>query len=279
MLPTTTTRTSSLRVLAVYGSGFAIVYGYVNTFALWRAFGQAFGEGLRDALPWIMVAIIVLGLAGFLVWQRAGAKISWRLLAIAVLAAVIGLSITDPAFPAKRIHVPQYFMLAIVVWFALPGRMRTPMTPVFVLVAVALYGVHDEFMQGFHPNRTFGLRDMAVNLCGATSGTFALLAFATDPGRRVTKPGQEAFPVTAMFAMLAAVSGVMLLAWAATGYRNDLVPYWVVLPCLAGAFWLALLLEQVSEPGDRLSLCGIVAICCVFLVYPVLANVPHLDFA
>jgi len=151
---------TNLRAAAVYLLSFAIVFGYVNTFVLWRAFGNTFGTGLRDALPWIMVGAIALGLVVFLLWKRSGARISWRWLAVAVLAAVIGLSITDPAFPGKRIHVPQYFLLAIIVWFALPARLRTPMTPVFVLVAVVLYGIHDEFLQGLHPRRTFGLRDM-----------------------------------------------------------------------------------------------------------------------
>lgn len=270
---------TSLRATAVYTLGFAIVYGYVNTFTLWRSFGRTFGEGLRDALPWIMVGLIVLGVTVFLLWRRAGAKVSWPLLAVAVLAAIIGLSITDPAFPAKRIHVPQYFLLAGVIWLALPGRLRTPMSPVFVLVAVAMYGVHDEFLQGFHPRRTFGLRDMTVNLCGAASGVFALLAFSGGSRASLSAFWRSICSAHAMAGVLACVAGVVLLAWAAMGYRNDFIPYWAVLPGLAGAFWLALSLAQVDDAGDRISLGAIIAICCVFLAYPVLTHVTYLDFA
>ncbi len=62
-----------------------------------------FGDGVRDALPWIVVAVI--GLVGVLfIWRRKRvAKISWLFLVPAVIAAAIGLSITDPAFPGKRI--------------------------------------------------------------------------------------------------------------------------------------------------------------------------------
>lgn len=270
---------TNLRAAAVYLLSFAIVFGYVNTFVLWRAFGNTFGTGLRDALPWIMVGAIALGLVVFLLWKRSGARISWRWLAVAVLAAVIGLSITDPAFPGKRIHVPQYFLLAIIVWFALPARLRTPMTPVFALVAVVLYGVHDEFLQGLHSRRTFGLRDMVVNLCGATSGIFALLAFSAQPGARATAIARVTMSRAVLVGLAACVLGVVLFAWAATGYRNDLIPYWAALPALAGAFWLAVLLERLPDPGDRNSLRGIVAICCTFLIYPVLTNVAYLDFA
>lgn len=270
---------TNLRAAAVYLLSFAVVFGYVNTFVLWRAFGNIFGTGLRDALPWIMLGAIALGLAGFLFWQRSGARISWRWLAVAVLAAVIGLSITDPAFPGKRIHVPQYFLLAIIVWFALPARLRTPMTPVFVLIAVVFYGIHDEFLQGLHPRRTFGLRDMVVNLCGGASGICALLAFSAQPAAGVTTAARVPMSRAVLAGLAACVTGVLLFAWAATGYRNDLIPYWAVLPALAGAFWLAVLLEGLPDPGDRNSLRAIVAICCVFLIYPVLTNVAYLDFA
>ena len=86
----------NVRALTVFTLAFAIVYGFVNTFVLWRAFGNMFGDGVRDALPWIVVAVI--GLVGVLfIWRRKRvAKISWLFLVPAVIAAAIGLSITDP---------------------------------------------------------------------------------------------------------------------------------------------------------------------------------------
>ena len=39
----------------------------------------------------------------------------------AVALIAFGLLITDPAFPAKRIHVPQYLLLALVLLLALDG--------------------------------------------------------------------------------------------------------------------------------------------------------------
>lgn len=268
-----------MRALTVFILAFAIIFGFVNTFVLWRAFGNMFGSGLRDALPWILVAAI--GLAGALIFLRRKkvANISRPFLAIAAVAAVIGLAITDPAFPGKRIHVPQYFVLALFVWLALPGKLRTPATPILTLVATALYGIHDEFLQGFHASRTFGLRDMFVNLCGATSGIFTLLAFSGERGWRNQGAVKYALAPGAVLALSGCVLGAWLFAWAATGYRNDLLPYWAILPVLAGALWLAVSLERLPNRGDRLSMRGIVAISTVFLIYPLLANVAHLDFA
>lgn len=268
-----------MRALTVFTLAFAIVYGFVNTFVLWRAFGNMFGGGTRDALPWMAVAVIVLAGVLFFLRRMQVAKISWPFLLVAIIAAVIGLSITDPAFPGKRIHVPQYFVLALFVWLALPPKLRTSATPFLTLVATALYGIHDEFLQGFHPSRTFGLRDMAVNLCGASSGVFTLLALSDSRpwrGRSVAALRPDA---GAAMAFTGCVLGACLLAWAATGYRNDLLPYWTVLPVLAGALWLAVTTARLPNAGDRASLRGIIAISIVFLIYPLLANVAHLDFA
>ena len=243
----------NVRALTVFTLAFAIVYGFVNTFVLWRAFGNMFGGGVRDALPWIVVAVI--GLAGGLfLWRRMRvAKISWLFLLPAILVAVIGLSITDPAFPGKRIHVPQYFVLALFVWLALPVRLRTSATPFLTLVATALFGIHDEFLQGFHPSRTFGLRDMTVNLCGASSGIFALLALSDSRPWRTWRATAFRTDKGVVMALAACVFGACLLAWAATGYRNDLLPYWVVFPVLAGALWLAVTIEGLPNAGDRIS--------------------------
>ncbi len=272
-------RMSGLRVLLVHGFAVLMVFAFVNTFSLWRAFGREFGTGARDALPWIALLslIVILAVIGF----RRGRQImrSWYWLAAAALVAGVGLSITDPAFSAKRIHVPQYFLLAVVTWLALPRKFRTAATPLFTLVAVALYGMHDEFLQGLHARRTYGLRDMTVNLCGATSGTLVLIGFASSRKDKAIRAVGWSVSPSAVLALVAAVSGAMLLAWAGTGYRNDLIPYWAVLPVLAGALWLMLAVDRVPLVGDRLALLAIAVNCTAFLAYPVLTDVARLDFA
>ncbi|MBO6783712.1 MAG: VanZ family protein [Alphaproteobacteria bacterium] len=267
------------RVLAVHAFAVLLVFAFVNTFAIWRAFGEIFGQTARDALPWIAMFLLALVLAFAVLRRKSVAQASWFLLAGAIGLAAIGLSITDPAFPSKRIHVPQYFMLAVVVWVALPARLRTWTTPLFTLLAAALYGVHDEFLQGLHSRRTFGLRDMTVNLCGAASGTLVMLAFLRGTRVEAGVNSTGSFPVTAMVALAAAVAGAILMAWAATGFRNDLLPYWTALPVVVGGFWLMLEAERMPNPGDQYALRALAAICTAFLLYPVLTDVAHLDFA
>jgi len=269
-------RTFLFHVLALF-----LVVAYVNTFVLWREIGNIFGRGVRDGMPFIVVGVLVLGLAVYLgIMSRGGrASVAWRWLAAAAILAVVGLASTDPAFPAKRIHVPQYVILAIVLCFSIRAADRTGLTLLFIFFAATAYGVHDEFLQGLHPRRSFGLRDMFVNACGAGAGT--LLFRALTPGRRAlpfsVMPGSLRRSLIVVFAM--AIGGVFLFANAGTAYRVDILPYWTVLPALAGALALAVATECLPLRGDRLAVHALVGLCLLYAVYPLVINVALLDFA
>ncbi|MEK9833192.1 MAG: VanZ family protein [Rhodospirillaceae bacterium] len=269
----------ALRVTGFHVVAVALVFVFVNLFSVWRSLGEAFGLGVRDALPWIAVGALVAVGVCLLSVRRWRMQVSWSCLVASALACAAGLAIADPDFPAKRIHVPEYFLLASVVWLSVPARLRTPATPVLVLACAALYGVHDEFLQGLSPNRTYGLRDMLVNLCGVAGGTFAFTAFGGVPRSNAVSHHQAGLGPGALAALAASLAGAVLFAWAATGYRNDIVPYWSLLPVLAGAFWTVLAAGRLARPGDRLTMLALSAICMAFLIYPVLTHVTRLDFA
>ena len=57
-----------MRSLIVVFSSFILVGLYVNTVAIWRAFGIFFGTTARDALP---VLTLVLPYLGQLEWQHS----------------------------------------------------------------------------------------------------------------------------------------------------------------------------------------------------------------
>jgi len=260
--------------VAVHVLAVALVFAFVNLFSVWRALGEALGLGVRDALPWIAVAGMAAAAIALLSLRRWQMRVSLPWLAVSVIVCAAGLAIADPDFPAKRIHVPEYFLLTCVVWLSVPARSRTRVTPFLLLACAALYGVHDEFLQGLSPNRTYGLRDMCVNLCGAAGGTFALMSLAGPPASQTG--GARAGALTAV---AAALIGAGLFAWAATGYRNDILPFWALLPVLAGAFWVALAARQLPGPGDRTAAYALAAVCVAYLIYPVLTHVTLLDFA
>lgn len=270
-----------MRTFLFHCLALVLVVAYVNTFVLWREIGYLFGRGVRDGMPFITVGVVMLGVAIYagVKLRRGTLSVAWLWLGAAMLLTVVGLASTDPAFPAKRIHVPQYVVLAIVLHLSIRASDRTGLTLLFVFFTVAAYGVHDEFLQGLHPQRSYGLRDMFVDACGAGAGIALVRAFlpvyrglSVELGTMAVRHG-----VTAAIAL--ALGGVFLFAWAATAYRSDILPYWSVLPALAGGLALAVAAERLPLRGDRLAVRALAALCVLFAAYPVVINVAFLDFA
>ena len=162
----------------------------------------------------VPIAAAAIGLVGGIWWafaRRTGVSPSPALLCAAVLIAGLGLLLADPRFPAKRIHVPEYIVVAWLVRAGLRHHLDGWSLTVGATLIAGLYGVHDELIQGLHPKRTYGLMDMATNACGAATG--ALLTHAFDQPRSQGRglPGQITLSIAGLATMLSGVT-VMLIA-------------------------------------------------------------------
>ena len=142
-------------------------------------------------------------------------------------------------------------------------------------VISALYGVHDEFLQGFHPDRTFGFRDIGINTLGAIAGALAACAFvpsANGPPRaalpRLDRPG--------IIAILAIIAGAGFLVLPLEGYRDNFLPAWSTLPLLGAGLCAALLMP--GHFARTLAFRVFAFIAFTLLLYPVASHVPTLRF-
>ena len=157
--------------------------------------------------------------------------------------AVLGLVLTDPRFPAKRIHVPEYIAVAWLVRAGLRHYLNGWSLTVGAALIASLYGVHDELIQGLHPVRTYGLVDMASNACGATAGAILTHAFGVPAGQDRGLSGWTTISITGLAAMLCGLA-VLLIALSVdpdTASRS-----WVYAPlALAVAGWFAL--DRISS--------------------------------
>lgn len=271
-----------VRLFAVNIFAVLLVIGYTNTFQAWQLIGTVISPDQRDAVPFLVVGVMFLLFATFFVVgvRTRRVSISWRWLALTLVAVVVGLASTDPAFPAKRIHVPQYLFLAGVLSLSIRAEARTRWTLFFVFLATTLYGVHDEFLQGLHPLRTFGFRDMITNTCGAAAGVFLVQALTIRRTSALPPPVETSVVGPwVIVALLFTALGVFQYVIAAFGFRYSLMPYWTVLPLLAGAMALSLTAERCTALADRSALRGLVGVCLLFALYPVVLNVTFLEFA
>ena len=159
----------------------------VDTAGLWREFSRL-DAGVAAATP-VAAAIAVLVAGAVAILRRKDRRaLRIALLGGAAAAASIGLLLTDPQYPAKRIHIAEYVAVAWLVYLGLGGRMGGPRRALATLLIAALLGVHDELIQGLHPDRSFGIRDIVANGFGAAAGAWhhvAILFMALVAGLAV----------------------------------------------------------------------------------------------
>jgi hypothetical protein len=228
----------TIPALPWYGFAVILVAVYVNTYDIWRWLIANAGNSAASVSPFAITAT-ALAIA-FLFARRGGA---WPALVLGAAIALGALFLTDPDYPAKRIHIPQYMLLSLVLRRAL-FHSATPepaLTGLSVAMA-ALLGIHDEFLQGFHPDRSFGLRDIGVNALGVLSG--GLLANGLGlfvNGRAAAWDTGKPFLVTVIAMSMAA----MLFIAPMEAYRGQTIPIWTIMPLLAACCVWALL------PGRR----------------------------
>lgn len=219
-----------------YLTAFMLTGLFIQTFDVWQALALALGPDNAALVPFAgFAALVAASLAG-----RRRPRPPLPLLC-GLAAAGIALALTDPAFPAKRIHVAEYMLLAFVIRFG-AARIAAGL-PLSVIVAVLtmLLGVHDELIQGLHPDRSFGLRDILVDGLAAAAG--ALLGHAPATGDQA----DNALPWTmAMTLPLAGLALELWAVWAICVHDGDKAlavppPLWATAPVL-GAVLAALLL-------------------------------------
>ncbi|MHB1218446.1 MAG: VanZ family protein [Alphaproteobacteria bacterium] len=259
-----------------YAVAAALVALYVNMFTLWRGLSGLIGDAAGN-VPY-GVTLLVLACLGVVAVRsaRSRTRTDWFVVACALACAGIGLLATDPDFPSKRIHVPQYIVLALVVRRGLCLRLSGwPLTLVGWAITVVL-GCHDELIQGFHPQRTFGVVDILTNGWGAAAGALLAHGFGwMETGRQ----NGASPPWAVVLATLCVLVALGLELAALNQFKEAVLPYWAMMPLLGGALaWMCV--DAASRYGDgwRHALGVLVFLSALAAVYPVISHVAPLAF-
>ncbi len=256
-----------------------LLVGFINAFPAWQALSQALG---RQAawLPFGLLVVVLLLLAG-LAWRPGdnGRPWHWPAIAAGLALAGLGLLATDPAFPAKRIHVAEYAVLALVLRRALaPWLAGWGLTLAAALLGL-LAGLHDEMVQGLLPSRSFGLRDIGVDGLGALAGALLGHGLRLAPGGAIAADlPWRALPWGWLGrCWLPLGLGVVLLAWPLEKLAGAPLPLWTIAPLLAGCANLLWQPPAVLPGLARLSLI-LLLFTAPLALYPLLSHVPPLVF-
>lgn len=246
---------------------------YVNMFPIWKYLSTLFGDIFFIILPPVILGLLFGSVFFFrLKTRQSSVPLHKASVGLGVLLCCIGLLITDPNFPVKRVHVFEYALLCLVARYGMSYFLHG--LPLFFFSACfgALLGIHDEFLQGIHPARTYGLGDMGVNLLGSFGGGLiwhGLHLFSSK--KQSTVGGADIYFISWLF------FAVLMLVWPAVYYRGLVVEIWVILPLLAASVYYLIFRESFTrELSHGISVVAAAAVSLA--IYPLLTQIPAIVF-
>lgn len=244
----------SIRQSSIFLMPIGIMLVFQNGVDVWR-YGAAYFESPLLAL--VVFSAVLFGLLGFLIFSKVQARqvLNVRVASLVLLLCAIYF-IPDSRYPAKKIHIPEYFLIGSCAYLVLTRAFVSTRHRLWAaLIYVSFIGVHDEVIQGLLPDRYFSYIDIIVNISSGAVGTaFAMELTKKEPLNRSRVNGLVIFNLVIAFA---AVGMLVFVLWR---FKGVPVPFWSVLP-LTGAAVNALLSvkeAQISGEDKRLYLLGLV---------------------
>ncbi len=279
---------SSLYSLFLYLCCCGVVVLYLNTFVLWAWIRGYFGP-VANYFPAIItgVLIVLIGLCFSIKPRRKRIQKSNGWLIFSIILTIMAFFLPDPHFPVKKIHVVQYFLLACLVRYPLSLRLCGSSLSCYTFLLTLTFGVHDELLQGLHPLRTFGLRDMLVNGSAALAGTLFTHFIGLYEGKDAYLHNTERTrPGTGDVTALTTIAGIFFLLSISVlcyllplpFYRNSLIPYWLAAPLVGTLAACVLFLPKNWRQRNHHGLVVLFWMLFFLPAYSIIANVSPIQF-
>lgn len=265
-----------------YISCWLLVIVYVNLFTLYTLIKEQLGTEFIYWAPLILPPVVLFYflLKAFSNHSIRKKQVKWRWVIVGILFCVFALFIPDPAIAVKKIHVTEYLILSLLARYTISHNYSCGKLFLFAFLFTTLLGIHDEFLQGIHPSRTYGLRDMAVNIFSALGGSciwHGLQLFQSD-----TKPEiitSTAKPRALIFCYLAwLITSVAGLAFPIVGYLNDTIPFWPTLPLVTSLILFVFYHSTIKNSDYYHGVSVLTYTSMLFLLYLPLAHVLQISF-
>ena len=120
------------------------------------------------------IIMIILGVFYTIVSVRK--KKATQCLIILGIGALIVLSIVKfETNPNKYIHIPEYVLMTWLLYQALAIDYKGSGIFLLIFTCAALLGIVDEILQGIHPQRTYGWKDMIIDTASGFIGVLMLV--------------------------------------------------------------------------------------------------------
>jgi len=273
---------TSLKVLLLHGACGLLVLLYINTFQLWAWLVARLGE-TAHRIPGVVVALSLAAIFGSLFRRYRNQAIHLPLFQAGVAACLLAALLPDPEIPIKRIHVPEYLLLSLLVRYTLSLRTRGPSLLWFTALVTALYGIHDEVIQGLHPLRTYGLTDMSVNAISSLGGSFlgeSVGLFKRGDGAATPESLPAGFRSRLIRNGVLLAAAVLWMVIPLAGYKGSQnIPWQGVIPLIALLFFCGggdCITAAPVHMRHGMRSVGLLALLLV--IYPFLVNLTPITF-
>ena len=258
-----------MRLTVLYlGCGLLVLF-YVNLFPVleivYRLFGDTFIKGATIGIPLIAAGglLFYFGRSS----RQATLRINWIFVISGLTICLSALFIPDPKVSIKRIHVSEYLLLSFFVRYVMSHKIQDETLLLFSAFFTVILGIHDEFLQGLHPQRTYGLRDMLVNgVAGVGGGLvwhgFNLFSKNIETSHSLLKKSTTHFAYLILLSVTLLVFITQLYP-----YPSQTIPVWPCLPLLAtSAYYFFFLRNDGTYSSHGLMVISYSSFCLLF--YP-----------
>jgi len=145
-----------------------------------RAIEQNFSPQPAGRIPLLIIAVLAAGFSLVRIRQKAAGQC----IVILAAGALIVLGIVNFEDNAnKYIHMPEYIIMTWLIYLALIVDYRGNGILLLVFLCALMLGVVDEILQGIHPQRTYGWKDMIIDAASSLMGILSLLRVNTQSER------------------------------------------------------------------------------------------------
>jgi len=151
---------------------------------LWKWATENLGRWVND-IAYLLFLALFAGIGFYAGRQFSGSNKKALLLLTGFALVYFYLLKYQCKFPAERLHLIEYGLLAYLLYKALRLYLSSGKSYVFGFLIASAFGFLDEFIQYKLPNRVFEFRDAMTNMLAAGLGLLAVrIIFNPKPIRR-----------------------------------------------------------------------------------------------
>ena len=171
-------KSARLRRTILWGLVAVYTAALPDVIVVYRTLATCFSTPVARKIP--AAIIIILGISYILFGVIAKKSHRYFVLIIPCVLIVYAVMALEPN-PNKHIHIPQYILMAWVLYEALSIDYKGKGIYILIFLCSSMLGVVDELEQGIYPDRYYGWMDMGINSASSIIGVLTLMGLRTAP--------------------------------------------------------------------------------------------------